>query len=100
MEIRCLSHPEISDYPLKIYCDFIAALSTDCPIGVQATADVGVDYDVDVVTFQSTDTSADVEITIYDDSEEEFREFFCLTITDNGGTIYYTKIYIQGNECK
>ncbi|XP_072023223.1 uncharacterized protein [Amphiura filiformis] len=50
------------------------------------------------VTFLIGEATKSLTIIIEDDSDDEFREFFCLTITTNPGTQYYTKVYISGND--
>ena len=78
-----------------------SAISTECPTGVTATASSS-DYSVasTTINFDPNDLEEAVTVTINDDEDEEFREFFCLTITQNRGSEYYTRIYIPANDCK
>ncbi|XP_072033476.1 uncharacterized protein [Amphiura filiformis] len=79
-------------------------ITSDCPCKVTCTASAA-DYSVGTtgnlettVTFAAGSATALLTIIITDDSDAEFREFFCLTITTNPGTQYHTKVYIPGND--
>ncbi|XP_072033434.1 uncharacterized protein [Amphiura filiformis] len=74
-------------------------LSTACPIGVQATAISGSDYTAPTtVVFNAGDLLEEIQVAIIADDDEEYREFFCLTITTNPGSQYTSRIYIPGND--
>ena len=79
----------------------ITAITTDCPAGVEATADES-DYNAptDPVYFSGGEIYKDIQVTVVNDAATEFRELFCLTITTNPGRQNTTKIYITGNDCK
>ncbi|XP_072033625.1 uncharacterized protein [Amphiura filiformis] len=73
-------------------------LSTDCD-SETATAS-STDYSVPntPVVFAEGVLNMEVPVTIATDDDEESDEFFCLTITENPGSQYTTKITIPAND--
>ena len=67
-------------------------------------ATLNTDYSVasTTITFSGTTTTTPVTITMTDDTVEEQREYFCLSVADSNlrGSQWYTRIIIPWNDRK
>ena len=88
-----------------------AELNTECPddcpsMKGASLATEGTDGDYEVttktLTYDPNVVTLPVSITIHDDTEEEMREYFCLSVADPNvqGSVYYTRIFIPWNDSK